>query len=308
LSDDVLDWAQVLVRFAPYPGPPAADEADLYDSWLAESPERRLIYIVRDFDAEQEYWAAVEAGLPQSERESERPRLEKLRAHAGNWPNSLPPRSTDPVDPSDWFGVVESTGEPSSVARLTGPWAEGVDAEKAALTIHDALDYDRVEGARLLLAGDDRPLVVEANAGFLEPRVLVLANASFLLNEPLTREARAPLAERVIAWVREHNPRRISFVEGTRLAGEIETVAPRSGLDLLQVDPLNWIFGHLFAVGLIGAFAAAARLGRPRRPGADPVGRPAAHAEALGDLLARTRDRDQSLESLERYHRWRAPR
>ena len=50
LNEELADWAGGIVRFAPYPGPPAEDEAAWYRDWLAGAPDRWLIYVVRDFD------------------------------------------------------------------------------------------------------------------------------------------------------------------------------------------------------------------------------------------------------------------
>ena len=59
LTDSLAEWAHGIVRFSPYPGPPEADEAEWYRTWLADDPDRWLIYVVRDFDATAEYWKQV---------------------------------------------------------------------------------------------------------------------------------------------------------------------------------------------------------------------------------------------------------
>src|SRR5438270_610406 len=50
LSDELADWADVIVRFAPFPGPPGKEEAAWYQGWLTRIGERRLVYVPRDFD------------------------------------------------------------------------------------------------------------------------------------------------------------------------------------------------------------------------------------------------------------------
>ncbi len=64
LNEDVAEWAETIVRFAPYPGPPDKDEAEWYADWLANYPGRRLIYVPLDFDAEDEYWVAILQQMP----------------------------------------------------------------------------------------------------------------------------------------------------------------------------------------------------------------------------------------------------
>ncbi len=63
LSDELAEWAEGIVRFAPYPGPPDREEAEWYEHWLADDANRWLVYVVRDFDAVAEYWKTVEDGL-----------------------------------------------------------------------------------------------------------------------------------------------------------------------------------------------------------------------------------------------------
>src|SRR5205807_2903012 len=79
LNDPVAAWAQTIVRFAPYPGPPEKAEADWYQSWLSADRSHRLIYVVRDFDAEAEYWDSVIQGLPAGHDPRLRTRYEQLR-------------------------------------------------------------------------------------------------------------------------------------------------------------------------------------------------------------------------------------
>ena len=59
LTEPLAGWANVLVRFSTKPGPIDRDEADWYSEWLDGEPGRSLIYVVRDYDAEPEYWDRV---------------------------------------------------------------------------------------------------------------------------------------------------------------------------------------------------------------------------------------------------------
>ncbi len=40
LTDELAGWADVIVRFAPYPGPPAKKEAQWYTDWLTGGIDR----------------------------------------------------------------------------------------------------------------------------------------------------------------------------------------------------------------------------------------------------------------------------
>ena len=90
LTSELEAWAQVIIRFAPYPGPPDREEASWYHEWLENQPERSLVYIVRDYDAEPEYWslAAQRLGEPGAEgrragrgQPATRPRTGSIGSH-----------------------------------------------------------------------------------------------------------------------------------------------------------------------------------------------------------------------------------
>jgi hypothetical protein len=298
LNDEVGDWAQTIVRFASYSGAPGAEEAEWYEKWLTSGAGRQLIYVPLDFNAALEYWETLLAELPADAKPETKDRYEraKQRTTHGQWEEFLAPKKR--ADPETWFAVDESS---STVVckTLEGPWAKGVDARAAGIARRRTI---KLEERTLLLSGDGKPLVVE----WLNPdggRVLVVANGSFLLNEPLTRKARRPLAARVVDWAGA-DPGHVVFVEGPSPVLGGGGAAPTL-FDLLWVDPLGWIGGHLIVLGVVGGVAMAVRLGRSRGGPASGADRPAAHAEALGDLLARTTDVEAAQGQIDSYHRWR---
>ena len=81
----LADWATGIVRFAPYPGPPSLEEAAWYRNWLAAESDRRLIYVVRDFDTVAEYWEGVRDGLTDSSEAGRRAEAEQKRIAAADW-------------------------------------------------------------------------------------------------------------------------------------------------------------------------------------------------------------------------------
>lgn len=311
LTDELSEWAEVIVRFAPRPGPPEKDEAAWYDQWLAESYDVRLIYIPADYNALKEYWTTALEQLPASATERERERI----AEAMDAPNEEPWRTsaTSTPAPADrWFAVRSE--KPSSVCKkLEGPWAEGVVAQDAALTRHETI---KVEDENVLLRGDDEPLVVSWSPDE-GSHVLVIASGTFLLNLPITRPARWPLVARTIDWIEATDyaveavpgraantrPKRIAFVEGSNLDSEPRTMP--SVFSLLKIDPFGFIAAHVVVLGLAGCLAWAPRLGRPRAAAPSEAERPVAHPEALGALLERTRRAEEARSLLEAYRRWR---
>jgi hypothetical protein len=185
---------------------------------------------------------------------------------------------------------------------LGGPWALGVDATAAGLTVHEPLKPLR---GRTLLEADGKPFVVERSNG-KSANMLFFANGSFLLNEALAHPARRALADQAVAWIGEPGEK-IGMIEGAFvLAGDL---AMPTMWDLLgRLASMRYAAIHLGIAGLIAAWARAPRLGRPRPDEPSGADRPAAHAEALGALLARSRASGLAQATLERYRRWRFPR
>ena len=108
LTDELDEWADVIVRFAPHPGPPGREEAEWYAHWLDDERGRaRLIYVPHDYDAESDYWAAVATGLPKDADPKLRARAETLRDRTKNWADRIPEPTKD-KDVAD----VRSTGSP----------------------------------------------------------------------------------------------------------------------------------------------------------------------------------------------------
>jgi hypothetical protein len=302
LTHELDDWADVIVRFAPQPGPPERDEADWYDQWMDHERDRLIVYVPRDYDARADYWSAVLEQLsgentPDAERE--RTRARKLRDEARSWPEHLPPPAKKVAGPEDWFAVADPKSKSAATCKaLSGPWAVGLDVERAALPRHETL---KVESETVLLTGDGLPLAITWTR-FNDSRVMVLASGAFLLNAALVNPARRPLALRVVGWVGPE-PRKVAFVEGPYVIGERPTM--RSVFELLRVPPFGWVAAQMLALGLAASLARAPRLGRARPDPPSGADRPSAHAEALGELLARTRQPEKARAVLDAFRQWR---
>ncbi len=302
LTAELAGWADVIVRFSFAPGPPDRQEAQWYDDWLESRPERALVYVVRDYDAQDEYWKLVLDQLSGSPDDERRKQAEANLDRARSWVARLPGKEEKPADPELWFAVDRAADPPRRCKSLGGPWAEDVDAASAALTVHEPLKAGQNE---VLLTGDGEVLALEWKVD-RGSRVLAIANGSFLLNLPLVNPARRPLAQRVVEWIGEEH-RRVAFVEGPLLLGESEV--PPTLIDLVaRIKPFRWVALHLGLFGLLACLARAPRLGRPSPDAPSDADRPAAHAEAVGALLERSRGAAAARDLLETYRRWRFPR
>jgi hypothetical protein len=304
LTAELAGWADVIVRFAVLPGPPGRDEAEWYENWLAGRPGRRLVYVVRDFDARADYWSLVLDQLGNGAEGGRRQEAEIRRDEAKGWRDELPPRAKPAADAGAWFALDGPLDPPVVCKRLEGPWAEGVDFGTAAIPVHEPLKADP-ERDVVLLSGDGRVLAMEWETDN-RSAVLVVASGAFLLNLPLAIPGRRPLADRVVKWIGDARWR-VAFVDGPAALGGPRP--PPNLFDLLgRISSFRWAAVHLGLFALIAALARAPRLGRPRPDPRPDTDRPAAHAEALGALLERTRDPEAAAALLAAYRRGRPTR
>lgn len=300
-SDELADWADVIVRFAPYPGPPERREARRYLEWLTGVGERRMVYVVRDYDAQAEYWEGVVELLGKRGKADLKNRAETHRDRVRDWASRLPLRPKETADAEDWFAVRGTPSGPQVCKTLGGPWGASLDPKQVALTRHETLD---VQSETVLLTGDGRTLAMQWSL-LNQSQVLVVANGSFLLNATLVNRARRPLALRTIKWCGAP-PLNVALLEGRFVLGATGE-SSNSVFEILKVPPFGWVAAQLMVLGLAACLARAPRLGRPRPEPPSGEDRPVAHPKALGALLARTRQADDARSILDAYRRWRTP-
>jgi hypothetical protein len=300
-SDEVANWAQGIIRFSPYPGPPDRAEATWYQNWLSDGVDRWLIYVARDFDASLEYWQSIVDQLAGNAAPEERQEAERARDLAADWVNHLPPKASKPADAAHWFETEKALKPPRVCARLSGRWAMGVDAAAARVWLHEPI---HTKDGDVLLAGDDKPIVIDKllRGG---NRLLLIANGSFLLNGALVANGRLPLVRRLFEWIGPDSCQ-IALLEGDSVMEAAAT--PPTLWDLARrIVSFRWIAAQMGIAALAAALARAPRLGRPHDGPDASIDRPADHARALGALLARTGSVQTAQELIERYRQWRYP-
>lgn len=308
LTDDLSDWAETIVRFLPDPGPPEIDEANWYYNWQIMGDDRRLILVCRDGDAALEYWDAALASLPDDAPEEQRERIELNQSKATGWGSGIPYQSTEALDPDLWFAMDDDTGMTVTCSELEGSWAEGIDPKLAAIPLRNAPESAYMTDELLLTGDDGRVLAMELSwfEGDDSSAVLVIANGSFLLNAAIVPKGRRPLTTRVADWAGA-SPKRIAFVEGDSLLEDDSPSMPTPWQVIRQVPELGVVAGHFMVLALVAALAHAVILGRPRSSPSSGADRPRAHADALGDLLARLGSQRAARSLLATYRRWRRP-
>jgi hypothetical protein len=305
-----LDKWEVIVWAPDDFAAPTKEQREFLESWLAKGTGRVVVYIGRDYDAAIAYWEKVKPTAPPEKTYEFQRQLARAKAEHAAGRGKMP---TDEY--ARWF-TVRRDGQLRDVSTLAGPWADGIDAKKTAIRVEGRLDLPvekdvgkddppLPEDFELLLESNGDPLATRVtDTSWGDGQVIVLTNGSFVLNYPLVNREHRKLAARLVAECGPA-PKKVVFIEsgagGPPVLDKEPTASETSPLAFLNVWPLNAIVLHLTILGIIFCVARSPIFGRPRELPAEPAADFGKHVGALGDLLARTQDRNYAQSRLAQY-------
>ncbi|MDA7979259.1 MAG: hypothetical protein MPJ50_10890 [Pirellulales bacterium] len=296
LSPRAEELADVIVWAPRDFGRPSQDAVDWIENWLAQGPDRTLIYIHRDYDAGPAYWREVGPTAPANVQNE----VKRQTTLASN--DFLGRRASLPVGQTDftWFTATGGS-KPRTVTSLQGrpEWTSAIDATKLEIELIGDIK-PAPGGSAALSSGAGEPLVIQEQ--WLGRQVLVLANGSFVLNYPLINPEHRKLAGKVVDSVGED--RYVLFLDATSsptVSDEDPVTKVPSAFAYLFVPPINYALLHLILFGLILCFARYPIFGIPREDAPDDLSDFGQHIEALGSLLAKTDNEAYAIERLRAY-------
>jgi hypothetical protein len=289
----------VIVWFIDDFTPPSQKAVDWLENWLTDEPDRTLIVVGRDFDAEPLYWTKV---APQASPQ-EAPLVTAEGSAAGA--RFMVERTPAAPQPEDWHwftfdrspnltqrGVTTLTGDPN--------WISGIDPTKVEIELYGRIKPKDPDDEILLeTPGDvlalrrtyDVPYFISQRHGSTS-QAIVVANGSFLLNMPLVNHEHRKLAGTLVDEI--GTDKQVFFLEAGGSPEVLDEDPPPPRIptstmyfDVPRVQNLLW---HLAVLTLIVCFGLFAIHGRPRSAPKPPPSDFGRHAEALGDLLSQTRD------------------
>jgi hypothetical protein len=304
-----IDKYDTIVWFPDDYAPPTQEQRDWLEMWLLTGSKRTLIYVGRDYDAESNYWADIQASAPPEQADELKRREATARSENDKARAAMPDEEV-----ADWFTVRRDS--PRREAKtLRGPWADGIDAEKASIVIEGTLEPPQEDGAasdgatgsvtsvETLLASNNDALVTRLrDPAYGDGQIIVVTNGSFLLNYPLVNHENRKIAARLVS---EAEPGDVLFLEsgegGPDISDKDDGNSIPTGLDLIKVWPLNVILLHLTMLGIVYCIARWPIFGRPRELPADSTADFGKHISALGELLRGTKDAAYAQARLEQY-------
>lgn len=320
LSPGLNDKADVIVWIPDSFELPDKKQRDFLESWLKKGRGRTLIYVGRDYDAAGEYYRQIAPQLSAAEAATFKRHEAEARSDYDSRRWEMPKEEY-----ARWF-TARRDGKKHVAKTLQGPWAAGIDASKAEILIEGRLDppveKDRTDKDAPPLPQIVKPLLwTGRNADSYQPKdaiitriadpptmgdgqVIVVTNSSFVLNYPLINHQHRKLAGKLIE---ECAPgAKVAFLEsrsGEPTVLDKEPEAPGGGLfDIAQVWPLNAIVIHLTVLGIIYCLSRAPIFGRPKEIPSEATADFGKHVTALGQLMARSKDRAYAEQRIQQYH------
>lgn len=303
LDSTIKNRADCVVWFTSIRHPPPKPVVDWFETWLKAQPGRTLIYVGRDFEAGPLYCRKIAQRSPEGMSGIDQQRLAAREAATENRLRDL---LTKPAECA-WFKVepLDKVERPREL-KLHPDWQMPIDDRQLEL-----------EFRTLMTPAKDAEPLVQAGRHVLVSRlkrdqsqILLVHNASFLVNMMLVNKEHRKLALRLIQAIEESGSpgaKRIVFLELT--PGALLLMSPFSQpkasdpYGFLTVYPLSWILYHLLAVGVLLVLWRFPRLG----PGVetDIVRRTSfdAHLEAMARWLKKSRNRQFAEETLARWQR-----
>ncbi|MGA2034932.1 MAG: hypothetical protein ABSG68_22005 [Thermoguttaceae bacterium] len=286
LTPSLLRRADCIVWFPDDFQPPSDKVCDWFESWLNEKPNRTLIYVGRDFDAEPWYWEKVAPAAP-AERSNW---VANRRARAARDFRTAREKIAETAE-CPWF-TIQDKSQPRKVRSLAGKpdWLAGIDPARLEIELVGRIVPSK--DADVLLRSEDDVLLSKQECG--DGRVLVAANGSFLLSVALVNHEHRKLAGKLIDAVGSPGQKVVFLESGhggppIRDQDEGPPTYP-TGLEIFNVWPTNWILLHLSAVGILLCFARLPLFGRPQPPEPPETADFGKHLDAVADLLARSGD------------------
>ncbi|MCC6509227.1 MAG: hypothetical protein IT423_08980 [Pirellulaceae bacterium] len=155
-------------------------------------------------------------------------------------------------------------------------------------------EWEKAPEAEVLLAGaDGTPLVTRLTSErYPNSRIITVANGAPLFNGMMIQPQFRTVAQKIIA---EMQPgKRLAVLPFSQFGIQVSEIPDNrddeSGLAVLLTWPMNMVIAHLTFLGLLFCLALYPIIGRPQSPRAGGVSDFGQHAEALGQMLSRTRD------------------
>jgi hypothetical protein len=253
---------QTIIWFPDRRQVPSQEVVDALEEWLDEGYSRTLIYVGRDYEATLNYLEQVR-DKTEIENQEEFFRL-IAEARVAELKVEEDVNQIVSAQQCDWFEQKPASRR-KPAKRIRGDLTKGVSAQRVYIEAGDLLLPPKDAEVEKLLVVDGQPFVYSIPSfEFSRNQVIVVSNASFLLNYGLTHAENRKLAGNLIRYCDPAGG--VVFLESG--PGEIPI---RTSSDASQPwawisrPPLRYIVPHVFVWGVLFCFVFFPIYGKAKR-------------------------------------------
>lgn len=293
--------------------PPSPEAVTALEQWISGdyySSGKTLIYIGGNYSAEYDYLRSIAAACEGKEREEILRRIAEKRIEESGevfypW--------MDARDECQWFEVDDHSETTSSI--LEGPLVAAIEDSELP-----ELKYSRLfkpeekyttfgeYGSRYdwetnsLLTIDGNPFVTElSSSDFSENRIILVANASFLINFALVDPAKEKIADRLLAELPGYSDVLVLESGPSDIEVSDSEYENRNSWAWISEAPLRYIVPHFLFWGVMFCFVSFPIFGRPRRTETASTTSFRNHVNAVAKQMKRSGRMAKALEAIRNY-------
>ena len=287
---------------------PSESAVTALQEWLEFDPNRTLVFVGGNYDAKSDYLRQVYQATPVSEREELLRQLAEKKS-AVRFENNPFGYWVVPETESDWFSVKLQPGLISDelagplVDRISGPWTPPELPFEFLLEPTDQPfgGYSESEITSLLEVKGE-PFVWKAeDDSYWHGRLIVVSNASFLVNFSMVDSSRERLANELLNEVEPLGE--VLFLESgpQPITVSDSDYENHNSWAWIAERPLRYIVPHFLFWGILFCFVFFPIFGRPRKTQRQSTTSFRHHINAIAKQMERSGQYRQAQERVARF-------
>ena len=317
ISPKINDFSTVF-WFPEDPNCPSARATEAIENWLEKGYEyssKTLVYVGADYRAEEDYYRAIQSSLP-PELKAEGLRLlseaqienqERKSKWYGYWPTV---RNTS----CDWFELETIKRQKSNL--LGGPMAANADLSPAPELPLEILMSPPLtppagywdQESLLTVNGEDMVYQLTEKLNYVDKRIIVVQNASFLVNFAATDPNKRALADQLIDTACEpisnfygSKPRVLILESSGEIPIRNTDFVNQNSWAWVAEEPLCYIVPNALFWGVLFCFVYFPIFGRPRRLPKRSTTSFRNHINAVAKQLSKSGGAEHAYQTIEQY-------
>lgn len=286
--------------------PPDVQIIQNIESWLMDGRNRTLVYVARDYDAAIDYWEQLEThSINGTDEKLRRNYHDATSSHLFN-------RHYLKTFNCDWYDLERH--QLTQADSIFGPLVEGIESFDVQYSYLPKPGEGEVTGkfgnydVEVMMGVDDKPFVYSLSRRvFPGSRIIIVGNASFLLNLPLANQGNREIAKSLIDFSTENmrfgDP--VLFIENNYDLQVADRDSPevQTAWSWITQEPLRYIVPYVLFSCLLFCFVYFPIFGRPERAELESTSNFREHIDALGRLMGRAKQSENTEKWIEEYRR-----